>query len=106
MLGMMDLMTTMMTLKMNPIMRPRSTSTKTVDKNVTIHKTPSYLDLDQYFSTSPSFLKIRPRENNLKFKRKEFMVQIYINPILAGMDWQCPEKSKKISYLGIQHEPF
>ena len=57
MLGTMDLMTTMMTLKMNPMMRPRSTSTKTVDKNVTIHKTPSHLDLDQNFFTSPNFLK-------------------------------------------------
>ena len=57
-----DLKRTIMILNRRPMMRPRSTSMRTVEMNVTIQRVPSQRDLDQYCVTSASFLTIPERD--------------------------------------------
>ena len=54
--GSADLSVTIRKLKRIPIMRPRSTSTRTVAKKVTIQRRPSQKDRERYLETSVIFL--------------------------------------------------
>ena len=54
--GSADLSVTIRKLKRIPIMRPRSTSTRTVAKKVTIQRMPSQKDREKYLETSVIFL--------------------------------------------------
>ena len=54
--GSADLSVTIRKLKRIPIMRPRSTSTRTVAKKVTIQRRPFQKDRERYLETSVIFL--------------------------------------------------
>ena len=54
--GSADLSVTIRKLKRIPMMRPRSTSTRTVAEKVTIQRRPSQIDRERYLETSVIFL--------------------------------------------------
>ena len=56
--GTTDLMMTMTMLRETPMMRPRSTSTRTVARKVRIQSPPSHTEMERYLVTSFSFLEI------------------------------------------------
>ena len=56
--GSADLSVTIRKLKRIPMMRPRSTSTRTVAEKVTIQRRPSQIDRERYLETSVIFLHL------------------------------------------------